>query len=177
MVVRRSSIKTSYFAKSLLLIVCGTLLFTGLSFYYFKEYRNEQAYAKQIKVIYELMDKNAYKAESIVSSYANDQGVVSRYGEGIVAGSNSSFRYDNMVKTLRQDSEKCRDLLFELSEPPEEMTEVYAILLDAHITYKQYIQLALRSQEPTANFAKKEQVLREELNNGLALVKNRIEQM
>lgn len=156
------------------------LLFLGPLCYYYKDYKTEQVYANKLKVIYQLMDKNAFKAETIVSSYSNGQGTVSSYGEGIVAGKNNSFQHirdHQMVQSLKQESKKCHDLLYELSEPPEGMIEVYSALLDAHITYKQYIQLALHPEEPSAKFVKKERKLKKELNSSLALVKNNIKQM
>lgn len=180
MIVKRSSIKTSYFGKALFLVLCGALLFVGISLYYFKEYKDEQAYAKQLEVIYQLMDKSAVKAESVVSSHSDSQGVVSRQGEGIVAGQSHSYEAMSeaeMAQQLQQDSEKCHDLLSELADPPETMADIYSVLLDVHITYKQYLHLALHPQEPSANLTKKEKALNEELKNGLAIVKNRMGQM
>ncbi|KMY53735.1 hypothetical protein AC623_06775 [Bacillus sp. FJAT-27231] len=155
-------------------------LFFGPLFYYYTDYKVEQAYADKLKVIYQLMDRNAFKAETIVSSYSSGQGVVSRYGEGIVAGKNNSFEYvqdEQIVQSLEQESAKCHDLLSELPDPPKEMMEAYSALLDAHITYKQYIRLALHPQEPSAKFVQKERKLKQELNSSLALVKNSITQL
>ncbi|KAB7708200.1 hypothetical protein F9802_05725 [Bacillus aerolatus] len=181
MVVKSSSIKTANFMKPFTIIICFILLFIGLSFYfYYKEQMNELAYAEKMEMIYKKMDETAVKAEAVVSSYPIEGSFVNRRGEGMVAGKNNSLQYfqDNgVIEKLEKESEECHDMLYELAEPPERLTEAYSVLLDAHITYKQYIQLALHPQKQSDSFIKKARSLKEELNSRLILAKNRIAQL
>ncbi|KKB38855.1 hypothetical protein [Bacillus thermotolerans] len=146
-------------------ICLGLLVCIGSSLYSsYKEQMNQTAYAEQMGKAYEKMSKNIQEAEQLVSDYIEGK------------DSSVSSRHLHAVKELEKEAEECLLMMDQLSDPPSGMKEAYALLLDAHIAYKQYVQLALHPQELSNDWMDKERRLKAELNSHLKLVKQRVAQ-
>ncbi|WP_203362487.1 hypothetical protein [Bacillus sp. REN10] len=130
---------------------CFFFLFGALFYQQHKLQKEKVIYARKMQKIYFLMKENATTAQKMMASES----------EWL-----SALDYkEQAVQQMQHEMEECQVMLSELPEPPETMVEEYSTLLDVHIVYKQYMNLAISHQkEVSHSVAVKEEKLKSELN-------------
>lgn len=168
----RQAMSIKLFKKySLFFVVtsCSILLFVSIGLYMnYKEKQYYTAYSDQMMRINHLMQQSTNRAQTIIQSYLqnNTETEHVKIGEGIVAGSSHSsddLKNTGTIDKMVLDSEACNKMLIELHDPPEGLIKPYLQLLDAHIIYKEYLNLAIHPSKDPKVLAGKEKALIKEL--------------
>ncbi|WP_338754188.1 hypothetical protein [Bacillus sp. FJAT-52991] len=139
----------------IILVGCLFLLVGGLFYQQHKQQKEEAVYARKMQQIYTLMKDHSMTAQKMMANQSEWPSTL-------------SVQKEEVVKKVENEMNKCQVMLSELPDPPESMIEEYSALLDVHIAYKQYMNLAIGFQEASSSFANKEKKLKTELNNCLS---------
>ncbi|MGM7637367.1 hypothetical protein [Bacillus sp. Hm123] len=141
----------------LLMILVGCLFLLAGGFFYqqHKQQKEKVTYARKMQKIYLLMKDHSIAAQKMVANQSEWRATL-------------SVQKEDAVKNMENEMEICQVMLAELPAPPESMLKEYSALLDIHIAYKQYMNLAIGLQEVSSSFANKEKKLKNELNTRLS---------
>ncbi|OZI11862.1 hypothetical protein CEW92_09575 [Bacillaceae bacterium SAS-127] len=141
----------------LVMILVGCLfLFAGGFFYQqHKQQKEKMLYARKMQKIYLLMKEHSIATQKMMANQSERRATL-------------SIQKEEVVKTMESEMETCQVMLSELPDPPESMLKEYSALLDVHIAYKQYMNLAIGLQEVSSSFVNTEKKLKSELNTRLS---------
>ncbi|WP_100331027.1 hypothetical protein [Bacillus xiapuensis] len=172
--------KVPYRRLCIILLSCVLLAFVLTAYGNWKEEKERASYVNQMERIYTMMEDNSQKAQQIALSNGVQGVAISQQGKGVVADKSNSFanyKSSEMIDKLQKKTEQCRQLLIQLPKPPQSMASAYSALLDAHISYKQYVKLILTSSNSSDSFIKEEEKLKGDLKKRLGKLKQMIKQV
>ncbi|MDQ0216615.1 hypothetical protein J2S13_003089 [Oikeobacillus pervagus] len=165
-----AELQTKLMQRKIVMITVLFILLVIIIFLIFSPFsveRKEERYVRKMNHIYLLMARNKKLANDLIQHYEKNIGNPPEnplfYQE-----SNSwdqlKTNYSEQIQELQKGYETSSQLLQDLPEPPEPYITCYSLLLDAHILYRQYINLALHPTGTIDAYRKKQLALYEEMN-------------
>ncbi|PAQ15005.1 hypothetical protein CD798_08135 [Bacillaceae bacterium SAOS 7] len=141
----------------LVMILVGCLFLLAGSFFYqqHKQQKEKMLYARKMQKIYLVIKEQSIAAQKMMANQSEWRATL-------------SVQSEEVVKTMEDEMETCQVMLADLPAPPESMLKEYSALLDVHIAYKQYMNLAIDLQEVSSSFVNTEKKLKSELNTRLS---------
>ncbi|HZG70127.1 MAG TPA: hypothetical protein VEY51_01200 [Chondromyces sp.] len=163
---------------SIVLLFFGFLLFSQ-----YVQMKEEEQYILQMEKAYALMNENATQAQKILNSYSYQAAaspVTSASNSTAYEGISTMYEHyqeNGDIAKLSENLEECQHLLSQLPIPTESLMETYSLLLDAHILYREYINLALQPAEDSLYLKNQQEFLHKELETKMNKVRQTLDKI